>query len=106
MPDVPFRSIYGANLVFSFLTDKRLHFFHLVTFFSLLLDVSRLWKEKIFCLPSGKYPLQKKSKSAGRNRLVVNISNLTVTYLRGGAFLQERKEGGNFAGEIIKTVTL
>lgn len=54
----------------------------------------------------GKYPLQKKSKSAGRNRLVVNIGNLAVTYLRGGAFLQERKEGGNFAGEIIKTVTL
>lgn len=54
----------------------------------------------------GGYPLQKKPKSAGRNRLVVNIGNLAVTYLRGGAFLQERKEDGNFAGEIIKTVTL
>lgn len=63
-------------------------------------------ERKNFCLQSGKYPLQKKPKSAGRNRLVVNIGNLAVTYLREGAFLQERKEDGNFAGEIIKTVTL
>ena len=53
LPDAAFRSVYGANLAFSFLTDKRLHFFQLVTFFSLLLDVSRLWEEIIFCLPSG-----------------------------------------------------
>lgn len=49
MPDGSgLRSIYGAKLVHSFLTDKRLHFFRIVTFFSLLLDVSRLWDEKIF----------------------------------------------------------